>query len=108
MRRPTLEHPATVLAAHPIAPPRKPSLLSTAGFLAITLVVGLLVVTRGGGLEPAAAQAPAPTHAPGRILVTFRPDTDHATKIALRSAVQGNLVSIIDDIDARVWKVPAG
>ena len=63
-RRPTLQHPATVLAAHPVAEPRQPSLLSMAGFLAITLVIGLIVVTRGGGLQPASAQAPAPTYAP--------------------------------------------
>jgi subtilisin family serine protease len=107
-RRPTPPHPATVLAAHPVAAPRQPSLLSMAGFLAITLVIGLLVVTRGGGLEPAAAQAPTPTYAPGQIMVKFRAGTDHATKLALRSAVHGNLSSTIDDLDVRVWKVPAG
>jgi subtilisin family serine protease len=107
-RRPTLQHPATVLAAHPVAAPRQPSLLSTAGFLVITLVIGLLVVTRSGGLQPAAAQAPAPTYAAGQIMVKFRAGTDNATKIALRSTVHGKLFSTIADLDVRVWKVPAG
>jgi subtilisin family serine protease len=107
-RRPTLQHPATVLAAHPVAESRQPSLLSMAGFLAITLVIGLIVVTRGGGLEPAAAQAPAPTYAPGQIMVKWDRRTDLSTKVNLRDQVQGTRIGEVADLNVKVWRVPRG
>jgi subtilisin family serine protease len=107
-RRPSCQHPATVLAAHAVAPPRKPSVISTAALLALTLVVALVLTTRGSDLQPTAAHSPAPTYAAGRILVKFRAGTEHATKIALRNGVHGVLLSTIVDLDIRVWKVPAG
>jgi subtilisin family serine protease len=107
-RRPALQHPATVVAAHAIAPPRRPSVLSTAALLTITLAIALVLMTRGGGLQPTAAHAPAPTYAPGRILVKWDRGTDHATKLNLRDRVHATRVDELGDLDVKVWLVPRG
>jgi Subtilase family len=107
-RRPMLEHPATVLAAHPIAPPGRPSVLSTAVLLAITLAASLILMTRGGDLQPTAAHAPAPKYAHGQILVKWDLDTDHATKLNLRNKVHATRIDVIEDLDVNVWRVPRG
>jgi subtilisin family serine protease len=107
-RRPTFQHPATVLAAHAIAPPRRPSVLSTAALLAITLAVALILMTRSGDLQPTAAHAPAPSYAPGRILVKWDRGTDHTTKLSLRDKVHASRVDVLEDLDVKVWRVPQG